>query len=65
MMENKKYYVVKSLMMANALTFITGQKPYVYDSLSKKGKHVYSFMNNEVFQEALLILNEAKDKLRE
>lgn len=64
-MSDKKYYVVKSLMMANALTFITGQKPYVYDSLSEKGKHVYSFMNNEMFQEALLILNEAKNKLRE
>lgn len=64
MMENKKYYVVKSLMLANSLTFITGQKPYVYDSLSDKGKQVFSFINSEELQEALSILNEAKNKLR-
>lgn len=59
-----KYYVVKSLMMANALTFMTGQKPYIYDSLSEVGKHVYSFLNTEELQKALLILNDAKNKFR-
>lgn len=60
----KKYYVVKSLMLANGITFITGQKPFVYDSNQTENKHVYSFVNSLELQAALLVLNDAKNRLK-
>lgn len=44
MMENKKYYVVESLTLANALMYVTGQKPYVFNNKhdsSKKSLELY------------------------
>jgi|GEM_PF-4699949 len=61
---NKKYYSVHSLMLANAITFITGLKPMKFDDVNREDKKVFSFEKTEEIIEAMNILNEAKNKLR-
>lgn len=61
---DKKYYSVHSLMLANAITFITGLKPLKFDDVNREGKKVFSFEKTEELIEAMNILNESKNKLR-
>ena len=62
-MDNKEFYVVKSLMLANSLTFITGQIPYKFDDINNKGRFVWSFKNDDNFKEAIAKLTRLKNKL--
>lgn len=59
-MENKKYYVVESLTLANALMYITGQKPYIFNSREDEDKKVWSFVKDEDFIKAIKEINRLK-----
>lgn len=61
-MENR-YYVVESLTLANALMYITGQKPYVFNSKEDENKKVWSFIRTEEFEEAIKEMNRLKREL--
>lgn len=62
---NEKYYAIKSLHMAMAISFITGRKYMVFNDYSNSNKKIYSFVNDEVFQKAMKVLNEARKELHE
>lgn len=62
-MSKNGYYTAKGIYLANALSFITGQKPYVFDDVNNPGYQVYSFIYNKELQEALDVLNNARKKL--
>lgn len=62
---NEKYYAIKSLHMAMAIGFITGRKYMVFNDYSNSNKKIYSFVNDEVFQKAMKVLNEARKELHE
>ena len=57
---NKKYYVVESLTLANALMYVTGQKPYVFNNRIYSNKKVWSFIKDEAFESALKVINRVK-----
>lgn len=59
----KKYFVAKSLMFANALTYLSGQMPLVFDNKFEKDKKVWSFIRDEKLQYALNILHSAKEDI--
>lgn len=61
---DNRYYIVNSLMMANALTFITGQMPYVFESRFCEGKKVWSFVNDDNFKKALTKLTELQREFK-
>ena len=54
-MEKHKYYLVKSLKLAQAIQFIGGMKYFKFDDREDPSIKVYSFENTEKFQK---ILNE-------
>lgn len=64
-MENKKYIVIRSKNMANTMAMVTGQRPYVYNANFEDGKEVWSFINDESFQEAFKIINDLINKNRQ
>lgn len=49
--------------MANALTLITGQMPYVFTANKGENKKVWSFVNDENFQTAIAELTKLKNRL--
>lgn len=63
---NKKYYIVKDKDIMTTLKVLTRQEPYVYPNKYDKEKFVWSFINDEVFQETLTLVLEtiAKNKNR-
>lgn len=63
-MNNKKYIVIRSKNMANTMAMVTGQRPYVYNANFEDGKEVWSFINDEPFQEAFRIINDLINKNR-
>ena len=58
----KKYCIVKSLDLAKAIVFVTGQNYYIYDDLKGDGK-VYSFKNTIKFQKAMDYLNNIREEI--
>lgn len=58
----KKYYTVKSIDLAKAMVFITGQQYYVFNDV-KEGGLIYSFENTENLQKSLYYLNKARKEL--
>lgn len=58
----KKYYTIKSIDLAKAIVFITGQKYYIFKDLKEQGV-VYSFKNTEKLQKSLYYLNKAREEL--
>lgn len=58
----KNYCIVKSLDLAKAIVFVTGEQYYIYDDLKGDGK-VYSFKNTVKFQKAMDYLNNLKEEL--
>ena len=58
-----KYYAVKGINLANAISFVTGQKPYVFDDKYNKDMKIFSFVRNENFDMALDELNKLRTKL--
>ena len=61
----KKYYVIKNMMLANTLTFITGQMPYIYRSNIDEKKKVWSFINDEKFREGLKSIIRLRDNINQ
>ena len=59
----EKYYAVKGINLANAISFITGQKPYVFDDKYNKDLKIFSFVRDENFDKALDELNKLREKL--
>lgn len=57
-----KYYVVESLTLANALMYVTGQKPYVFNNKYDSRKKAWSFIKDENFEKALKEINRIKNE---
>lgn len=55
-----KYYVVESLTLANALMYVTGQNPYVFNNKIDPTKKAWSFIKDDNFMKALKELNKIK-----
>lgn len=63
--DNDKYYIVKGIYLANALSFVTGQKPYVFQDSYNKNMKVFSFVKDEKLNKALTELNKLRNELQE
>lgn len=57
-MNNKKYMIIDNKDMAICLKMLSQQNPYVYPHNFDKERFVWSFINDEAFQEALMIARE-------
>lgn len=55
-----KYYVVESLTLANALMYVTGQKPYIFNSKQDCNRKCWSFIKDENFEKAIKEINRIK-----
>ena len=66
MNKNSKYYIVTNKDMATTLKMITRQEPFIYPNKFKNNEYVWSFVNDEAFQEALNFILKmiAKNKSR-
>lgn len=61
-MNNKPYYIITNESMAICLRMLTQSDPYIYNNKYKEGEYVWSFVNDEAFQEALEIAHKLIDK---
>ncbi|WP_391116013.1 hypothetical protein [Psychrobacillus sp. L3] len=52
-MNQNKYYAVKSIDLAKALVFITGQDYYKFEDKKNDGKKIHSFKDTDVLRSAL------------
>lgn len=60
-----KYYAVKTLDLARAIHFITGEKYLIFDDINDCNRKIYSFKNTEKLRKSLDILNNARRDLWE
>lgn len=59
---NNKFYVIKTKKLAEMLSYLTGQKPYQYDS-EIEGFKVWSFVNDDKFKDALTTITELMKRM--
>lgn len=59
-----KYYVIKKRSLAEAIGFVTGMRFKILKDRFDDNNEFYSFVNNDVFRQALTELTELQGKLK-
>lgn len=63
-MENKKYYIVNTKQLANTIHYLTGLTYFAYENKKDSSKQVYSFEDTPQFRNALSLINDLRNELR-
>lgn len=61
--KESNYYVVKSLDLAKAILFVTGEIYYIYDDREDRTKKIYSFKKSDRLLKAIELIFKVKEEL--